>query len=125
MPVALVVDRNVVVRNVIRSILMPHGFEMLDAANAAEALALCRSLCSQPIDVLIVEHALGPETGKAVAGQILESRPEMQVLVISDLGNASVLEEDGLPPGASFLQKPFTAAQLLAAIRNLLEPKIQ
>jgi DNA-binding response OmpR family regulator len=127
-PAALVIERDVVVRNFVRTLLMAQGFEMLDAASATEAMKLCASLQDPPLDLVIIDHGLpGPEgTGHsgAVAEQFHRWSPAARILVISDCSYQAV-SEDGLPDGAWFLQKPFTAPQLVDMVKNILHPKIQ
>jgi|SRR5215469_14025339 len=128
MPAALVIERDVVLRNIVRSLLMAQGFEMLDAANALEALTLCKSLEDPPLDLLIVDHALEGATpawnSREIAAQIERWLPGIKVLVISECPYQRVFA-DGLPDGSWFLRKPFTATQLLDMVREILQPRIQ
>jgi CheY-like chemotaxis protein len=128
-PGALVVEGDVVVRNVVRGVLTSQGFEVLDAANAGEAVALCESPCDQSLDLLIIGHTLASlgkaSGGRALAEQIRSSWPGIKVLVISDHSYSQVQEQDGFTDGAWFLQKPFTAAQLVEMIKNIVQPRIQ
>jgi DNA-binding response OmpR family regulator len=128
-PAALVIESDVILRNFVRSVLRSQGFEMLDAASAAEALTLCQLLREPAVDLLIVNYPLpGPEgalNSKALVEQILRFSPVLKVLVISDCPYRTVHEENGLPEGSWFLQKPFTAMQLIDMAKNILKPKIQ
>ncbi len=128
MPAALVIERDVVVRNFIRTLLMAQGFEMLDAASAIEAIKLCASLQDPPLDLIIIDHGLpGPEGAghsRAVVEQIQRWSSAASILVISDCSYQAVYD-DGLPDGAWFLQKPFTAVQLVDMVKNILRPNIQ
>jgi two-component system, OmpR family, KDP operon response regulator KdpE len=127
-PAALVIERDVVIRNFIRTLLMAQGFEMLDAASAAEAAELSESLRDPPLDLVIIDHALpGPEGSahsRVVAKVIQGWSPGIRILVISDCSYQAVYD-DGLPDGAWFLQKPFTATQLVDMVKNILRPSIQ
>jgi DNA-binding response OmpR family regulator len=128
-PAALVVEPDVVLRNLIRSVLTTQGFEIVDAASMAEADALVDLLLSPPIDLLILGHAsAGSGDGSRsilFAERLLSLAPTIKVLVISECPYQVVAEEDGIPQGGSFLQKPFTAMQLLNTVSNILEPRIQ
>jgi DNA-binding NtrC family response regulator len=127
-PAALVVERDAVLRNVIRSVLTAQGFEILDAANLAEARALCDILLNPPIDLLIFDHATaasGSTQHPLFAEQLLALAPSVKMLVISDCPYHVVAAERGIPENGWFLQKPFTAAQFLQTIKNILEPRIQ
>lgn len=126
MPTALVVERDAVLRNIVRSVLTAQGFETMDAANAEEAVALCDLL--RDLDLLIAGHTLaGPEDliGSCVAEQLRMLAPQVKVLVISDCPYQVVFDQKGIPEGAWFLQKPFTEAQFLNTVKQILEPRIQ
>jgi DNA-binding response OmpR family regulator len=125
-PAALVIQRDVVLRNVIRSALMSQGFETMDAANALEANALCELLLNPPIDLLIFDHAPAATGANTIfAQQLLALAPTIKILVISECPYQDVTDGDGIPAGGWFLQKPFTAAQFLDTLRHILEPLIQ
>jgi len=124
-PAVLIVDDEPIVRNMVRTSLAEKGYTVLDATGAAEALELCKSLGDQEIDLLIVDHGLMPDKGRTVAEDILQFCPHIKVLVMSGRSYQMVHEEDGFPPGSAFLQKPFTAQQVLATVQNVLFPGMQ
>lgn len=128
MPAALVIERDVVLRNIIRSMLIAQGFEMLEAANATEALKLCEFLREPPLDLVILDYAVGDGmpsgNSREVAARIQHLLPGIKVLIISECPYQFV-EEEGIPEGAWFLQRPFTATQLLDMVKNILQPHIQ
>jgi CheY-like chemotaxis protein len=124
-PTVLIVDDEPVVRNLARLSLAGVGYTVLDATGAPEALELCRSLGDQQIDLLIIDHGLTPDKGRVVAECIAGFSPSVKVLVTSGWTYQIVHDEDGFPPGSSFLQKPFTAQQLLSTVQNVLFPGMQ
>jgi DNA-binding NtrC family response regulator len=124
-PTVLIVDDDPIVRNVARLALARSGHAVIDANGAAEASTLCRSLGDQQIDLLIIDHRLMPGVGREVAENILTLCPALKVLVISGWPYHQVQEEDGIPPGGSFLQKPFTPQQLLSTVQRVLFPSTQ
>lgn len=125
MPTVLIVDDEPIVRNLVRLALREVGYTVLDATGAEEALHLCQSLGEQDIDLLIVDHGLSPDRGRVVAESIVRIYPSIKVLVTSGWNYQTVHEEDGFPPGSTFLQKPFTAQQLLSTVQNVLFPGMQ
>jgi DNA-binding response OmpR family regulator len=124
-PAVLIVDDEPSVRNMVRMSLAEKGYTVLDATGAAEALELSKSLGDQQIDLLIVDHGLTPGNGRALAESILQFCPHSKVLITSGRSYQLVHEEDGFPPGSAFLQKPFTAQQVLATVQNVLFPGMQ
>jgi CheY-like chemotaxis protein len=128
-PAALVVERDAVLRNLIRSVLTSQGFEIVDAANVAEAHTLTELLLNPPVDLLILGHA-SAGSGDAPPNiqfveRLLSLAPTIKVLVISECPYQVVVEENGIPKDGCFLQGPFTGAQLLDIVRSILEPRIQ
>lgn len=129
MPAALVVERDPVLRNMIRSVLTAQSFEIVDAANVTEAHALFELLLNPPIDLLIIGHTSAGRGGElqniVFAERLLSLAPTIKVLVISEFPYQVVVEENGIPKDGCFLQGPFTAVQLLDLVRSILEPRIQ
>jgi two-component system, cell cycle sensor histidine kinase and response regulator CckA len=124
-PTVLIVDDEPIIRNVVRLALTKEGYAVMDAAGAFEADALCRSLGELQIDLLIINHRLAAEKGRHTAEKIAGLYPAIRVLVISGLPYDAVQREEGIMPGSSFLQKPFTAQQLLSTVQNILFPNTQ
>jgi FixJ family two-component response regulator len=59
-------------------------------------------------------------SGRLLARRLAELRPEMRVVCMSGHTPAEVQQRDTLPADVAFLQKPFTPAALLTAIRAVL-----
>ena len=125
MPTILIVDDETIVRNLVRQALSKEGYTVLDATGASEVATLCQSLGDQQIDLLIIDHGLAPDRGRVVAESIVKLCPTIKVLVISGWTFKTVQDEDGLLPGSSFLQKPFTPHQLLSTVKSVLFPSTQ
>jgi len=124
-PTVLIVDDEPIVRNMARLALSGDGYRVLDATGAAEAAALCQNIGGEQIDLLIVDHGLTPDNGRVIAENIMKFWPATKVLIISGSALNTVQDEDGIPPGSSFLQKPFTPQQLLSVVQNFLFPSTQ
>jgi two-component system, cell cycle sensor histidine kinase and response regulator CckA len=121
-PTVLVVDDEPIVRNMVRLALSAEGYMVLDATGAAELAALCLNLGEEQIDLLIIDHGLKPDNGRVIAESLVRFTPVPKVLIISGSIFNTVQDEDGIPPGSSFLQKPFTPQQLLSTVAALLFP---
>ena len=110
----LLVDDEHVVRDVAAEILRRGGYEVLTAANGAEALAVAGA--TGRIDVLLTDHAMPGMSGPELAEALLALRPSLKVVFMS--GYAEQI--DGDEAADVFLQKPFDASTLLGAVRQLL-----
>ena len=117
----LVVEAEAIVRNVLISVLSRHGFTVYEAATASEALTVCQSLKNEPLDLLIADHVTMERETTEV---ILAAYPNTKVLHISGWPFETVEEAQALLPGSSFLQKPFTAVELLRNVLDLLNPRM-
>jgi hypothetical protein len=105
---------------VVRLALSNEGYTVMDASGEAEADELCRSLGTQQIDLLIINHR-----SRLMTEKIAKLCPAVQVLVISKLPYETAQEETGWLPGSSFLQIPFTAQQLVTTVENIVSPTTQ
>ena len=100
--VVLLVEDEPLVRLVVAELLFEAGFRVIEAANAAEALAVLDS--GLPVHVLLADVDMPPGiNGYALAHQVRERWPAVEVLVTS--GRHWPGEGD-LPAGAAFLAKP-------------------
>jgi PAS domain S-box-containing protein len=88
------------------------GHTVLQAASAAEALALMRQ--GQTIDLLITDHAMPNMTGAKLALAAGAERPGLPVVLATGFAELPTGEGAGLVR----LAKPFTQAQLAEAIER-------
>ena len=121
----LVVDNEPVSRNLMVHVLTGRGFRVYEADSTAEAAILCEALGSKGLDLVIAGEAAAGTTGRAVAEQVIGVCPNVKVLHISQSSLQEMTSSDLLVPGSSYLMKPFTAVQLLDAVRTTLEPLTQ
>lgn len=112
--VILVADDEAVVRNLVNLILTHAGYEVLTAADGAEALRLSRGHAGT-IHLLLTDIYMPLMPGPEVAQAILEERPGVRVLLMT--GHAESLGE---PQRLTVLRKPFRAADLVALVEKEL-----
>jgi signal transduction histidine kinase len=114
----LVVEDEDAVRNACRRILERAGFNVLEASNGTQALA---ELTDQPLDLLLTDVIMpGGLTGRELAEQLQEGRPELRVLFMSGYNADAIATRGVLDPGISIVEKPFTSSDLLGKVRELL-----
>lgn len=112
----LVVDDDEDVREIICRLLRRAGYAAHAAGTADEALTYCHP-DSGPLDLLVADLGLPDVDGLTLAEAARRLRPELPVLLVTGTPRAELDRLGALPPDASFLQKPFTAATLVAAVR--------
>jgi PAS domain S-box-containing protein len=115
----LVVEDQTEVRRLALRILKNNGYDLLEAANGPEALALSRSYPG-PIHLLVTDVVMPGMTGRELATRLAETRPQIKVLYISGYTADAIGHEGVLDPGVAYLSKPFTPAQLAVRVREIL-----
>jgi CheY-like chemotaxis protein len=107
----LVVEDHDVIRRLCRRVLENEGHIVAEASNVEHALQKASEM--QDLDLLLADVRLGGENGLELARTLRVGRPSIRVLLMS--GYASPRVED-----AAFLEKPFTPAALVSAVRQVL-----
>lgn len=122
---ALVLEDDSSCRFVIRSILERGGFTVHEAAHSGAAIDICVRH-PQPISLMVADVVLREPNVPEAAERIRALRPDMAILFTSgspleELQRLGLIDCQAATTGrASFLQKPFTANQLLSSTRRLL-----
>jgi two-component system cell cycle sensor histidine kinase/response regulator CckA len=116
----LLVEDEENVRKPQTEILAARGYQVLEAADAAQALALCRSH-KGPIHLMVTDILMNGMSGVELAERLAFERPEMKVLFATGypagLAERATLTQDDAP----LLKKPFTGRALVAKVREVLE----
>ncbi len=119
----LVVEDATPLRDLICQALSVSGCTVLSAPEAQEALRIV-SQQTGAIDLLITDVIMPGMNGPALAKQVRALRPETKILYMTGYSGEFV-RSDMLIPGVSFIQKPFTPADLRRKIRKMLADKLQ
>lgn len=112
----LIVDDENSIRKVIRVALQSDEHEIEEADSIASALA-----CSEaaPFDIGILDLKLGDESGLDLLPGLLESNPEMDVVVLTAHGSIETAVEALKLGAAEFVTKPMTPEQLRQIVRRV------
>jgi len=117
----LVVEDAAPLRDLVCQALSVSGCTVLSAPEAQEALRIL-SQKKGVIDLLITDVIMPGMNGPALAKQVRAMRPETKILYMTGYSGEFV-RSDMLIPGVSFIQKPFTPADLRRKIRKMLADK--
>ncbi|WP_203896695.1 response regulator, partial [Actinoplanes xinjiangensis] len=114
----LVVEDEAALARVVTRILTNAGYHVLTAADATEALGLYEQ---HGCDALLTDVIMPGISGRRLADLLHERQPDLPVLYMSGysnglLGTTHILDED-----IAFLEKPFTAADLLHKLATTCE----
>jgi PAS domain S-box-containing protein len=115
----LVVEDEAGIRALVRKILRRQGYDVLEAANGQEALALCRDH-GRRVDLLITDVLMPQMGGRELVERLQTQGREMKVLYVSGYTDDTTVYSGDLPPGTAFLQKPFTLGSLLDKVQEVL-----
>lgn len=116
--VVLLVDDDVVIRNLVRRKLEMEGFCVLAATDGNEALSLSRT-CPHSIDVLLADVEMPGMDGVTLAEQITRERGDTSILLMS--GGT----EKAIPERMSLMSKPFSPTELVAVLTDVLARRKQ
>jgi PAS domain S-box-containing protein len=116
----LVIEDEVMIREIINVELVEQGFTVLLASDGEEALGICAGH-KGPIQLLLTDVILPGMSGREAAKSITSSRPEIRVIYMSGYTANGIVHHGVLAPGIAFIQKPFSPAQLLDKIRLVLD----
>jgi two-component system response regulator PhoP len=116
----LIVDDYADIREMYATFLAENGFEVVEAADGLQAIALS---AASPIDLAVVDLSLPQLSGIEVIRRFRaeEALARMRIISITALLGART-QIDALEAGADLaLTKPCLPEELLAAVRKLLE----
>ncbi len=115
----LVAEDNEAMRDLVTEVLRERGYRVLAARDGEEAIALAESQDLQ-FDLVVTDEVMPRARGSALAARVRLRWAKMPVLVISGQHvDADALRRD-LGPGIALLRKPFTPAELIAALDALM-----
>jgi len=115
----LVVEDESTVRAAIAQALARHGFNVLQAADGADGVAV-GARHAGPIDVVVSDVIMPHLTGPAMIEQLRMTRPGLRALFISGYA-APQLRGKLAASASSVLEKPFTLGTLTERVRDLLD----
>jgi two-component system cell cycle sensor histidine kinase/response regulator CckA len=115
--VILVVEDERPIRQIMERALARHGYRVIAAASADEALYEARR-CPE-IHLLITDIVMRGMNGHELATVMRRSRPELQVLYVSGFSQKQTGLADTAPDTA-YLQKPFGLDELVQRVGRLL-----
>lgn len=106
-------------RKFMRRALERHGFTVLEAATAEEALVLANSL-PHAIDVLLMDIMLPDSWGTQLAEDIRMLHPGIGVVLTSGRTVDDPVLGAGITQREPFLKKPFKISELVDAVVSVL-----
>jgi PAS domain S-box-containing protein len=116
----LVVEDEEGVRELVRRVLVSHGYHVLEARHGRDAL-LEAERYPERIHLLLTDIVMPEMSGLALAATLRERRSDLRVLYMSGYTEEEILRRGDGSPGFTVLQKPFTGELLARVVRTTLD----
>jgi signal transduction histidine kinase/ActR/RegA family two-component response regulator len=116
----LLVEDEEKVRQIVRLMLEKKGYNVLEASQAIEALAVSETF-KGPIHLMITDIVMPHMKGYELAERMAPLRPDTRVLFISGFTGNGLHHASLRRPDTAFLHKPFTLNTLAHKVRVVLD----
>jgi len=117
--VVLIVDDEPAIREIASRILAAHGYRPLTACEGKEALALFAQNHDK-VKAVVSDLMMPRMDGAATIRALRQLKPDLKTIMITGLGEDARVSEAKAAGSDIVLSKPFTAEQLLVALKQLL-----
>ena len=114
----LIIDDESFIRENVQRILSEDGYQVREAANGAEALAV---LARDEIDLALLDLNLGSENGLALLTALKEANPDLLVIIITGYGSVESAVEAIKLGAFDYMKKPFKADALRVIVKLALQ----
>jgi CheY-like chemotaxis protein len=115
----LLVEDEVMVRDLFRDILVEAGYRVLEAPSGVDALDLV-ARHPEPIHLMVTDVIMPGMGGGELVRRMAEVRPEVKVLYVSGYNDDVLVRRGVIDSGVSFLQKPCMPDELTSLVRSIL-----
>ena len=113
----LCVDDEVEALNLRKAMLESHGYRVLTATSAEEALKM---FDSTEVDVVLTDHLLKGQTGTALAAEMRRRKPHVPIAIYSGVAQVP----DDMDKADVFITKLVTPEELLAYLEATITAKM-
>jgi two-component system, cell cycle sensor histidine kinase and response regulator CckA len=116
----LLVEDEDAVRDVAARVLRNQGYTVVPARNGEEALRLMEEHGSS-VDLILTDVVMPDMGGLELAAQLRTSRPNLRLIYMSGYAEGDKSDPRYEASDAFFLQKPFSAEDLVVKVREVLD----
>ncbi|MCS7316252.1 MAG: PAS domain S-box protein [Bryobacteraceae bacterium] len=116
----LLVEDEPGVRKLVRQMLVEEGYQVLEAGNGPETLALVNRYPGR-IDLLLTDVVMPQMSGRELAERLRNLRPDLKVMFMTGYTEDSVVRQGISTADVVCLQKPFLPDTLARKVREVLE----
>ena len=115
----LVVEDQQELRTLAAAILRRYGYEVLEAANASEALVHAERHTGR-IHLMVTDLVMPGMTGAELAVRLSPLRPDMKIIFMSGYAKNAIVDRGILDSDVPYLPKPFSPEALASKVREAL-----
>jgi two-component system cell cycle sensor histidine kinase/response regulator CckA len=115
----LIAEDEPMVRAFVLHTLGNYGYRVLEAENGVAAQELMRKTECR-IDMLLTDLMMPGMNGRELARRYSDTHPDGVVLFMSGHTDDLIFQQNLVEDGVDFIQKPFTPAKLIDAVRGML-----
>lgn len=120
--VVLLVEDEASLLRLTRNLLEMSGYTVLEAKDGNEALRISQQHTGA-IDLLLTDIVMPGISGRALAHQLSQERPDMKILFMSGYTGQGIGEKEYLERGDLFLQKPVTRDTLTRKVSEAMRSR--
>lgn len=114
----LVVDDSNLSRRMLKAILQPAGYEIVEASEGMEAIE--KYFIEKPT-VVFLDMTMAGMHGLEVLKQLRSMDPQSRVIIATADIQSSTREMTSAGGACAFVEKPFVQEKVLSALRSVLE----
>lgn len=114
-PHILIVDDDADVREVLRDMLLVHGYTVDEASDGAVGVRMCEE---RRYDAVLLDHLMPNMTGLEALAELRRDHPELVVIVITAWLDVSAEMLERFPHKLEVVVKPFSSRELIEAVRR-------
>ena len=109
-------------RDLVCRTLRSAGYETLEAAHGAEALAVLEE-ANDPVDLVVTDVVMPRMDGRELGRRVSQRWPDLPILYISAYEMNDIFRRGSPRQSAPFLQKPFPVEALITTVRDLMQSR--
>lgn len=116
----IVVEDYAPLRDLIKMILVKHGYTVIVASNGVDALSKMETL-QKPADLLLTDVVMPKMGGSELFAKARKKWPAVKVLYMSGYSQDEISKHGVLYEGIDFIQKPFTLEGIATKVNVVLD----
>ena len=116
----LLVEDDEKVREVLSQLLQFHGYQVLEVADANQAIVICRGSIAR-VHLMLSDVVMPGMNGLDLAMMAIRERPDLKVVLMSGYSDSNIMDQIASRNDLVFLPKPIPDDQLLRKLREVLD----